>query len=453
MHILIAILKRLIWWEKFYPLIVNSTIFRARHQLNAMIASALYSDPTADMVVVGVTGTDGKTTTVNLIHHVLTQLWQKAVMISTTWVKIGNQVYPNQTKMSSPSPYVLNKILSDAKKAGCTHAIIETTSHGLHQHRFHGIKYTTGVLTNITAEHLDYHKTIDEYAATKKILFTTVATQVSKNKVWILNKDDEYGRKWWAEMTFDKMFDYAIAMNATFKWENIEEFMDKTTFECKYLGKNYPITTQLVGRFNVYNILACISCCAAIWYDIVDVINTIPSFATVIGRQHMVTHDERTYVIDFAHTPNALEQMLWFIRRVNPDKRIITLFGAPGRRDKFKRPQMWYIIEQLSNVVILTEDDSMDEPTAGIIWDVAKGITKQEWDNYYIIPERDMAIRFAYHISQPWDIIVLAGKWHETQLYTNFGKRRFSEYDYLMAVINDTHEDYHKENPLEPSNH
>ena len=98
--------------------------------------------------------------------------------------------------MSSPSPYVLNKILSDAKKAGCSHAIIETTSHGLHQHRFHGIKYTAGVLTNITAEHLDYHKTIDEYAATKKILFTTVATQASKNKVGILNKDDEYGRKW-----------------------------------------------------------------------------------------------------------------------------------------------------------------------------------------------------------------------------------------------------------------
>jgi len=162
-------------WNYLYPYMVNSTLFHLWHQMNAMIASAIYSDPTQDMIVIGVTGTDGKTTTVNLVHHVLTQLGQKAVLISTTGVKIGTQDYPNATKMSSPSPYVLNKILSDAKKSGCTHAVIETTSHGLHQHRFHGIKYTTGVLTNITAEHLDYHKTIDEYAKTKRILFETVA--------------------------------------------------------------------------------------------------------------------------------------------------------------------------------------------------------------------------------------------------------------------------------------
>lgn len=421
------------------------------HQMNAMIASSIYGDPTKDMIVVGITGTDGKTTTVNLVHHSLTQLWQKVVVISTTGVKIGTQDYPNTTKMSSPSPYVLNKILSDAKKAGCTHAVIETTSHGLHQHRFHGIRYTTGVLTNITAEHLDYHKTIEEYAKTKRILFETVVSQDGKNKIWVLNKDDEYGRKWSTEIMFDKVFDYAIAMNATFKWENIVEYMNKTEFDCKYLGKAYPITTQLVGKFNVYNILACIACCAGLGYDVNDIINTIPSFQSLTGRQHMIVHDERTYIIDFAHTPNALEQMLWFIRRVNPDQRLITVFGAPGRRDKFKRPQMWYIIEQLSSVVILTEDDSMDEPTANIIMDVAKGIAKQEWDDYYIIPERDMAIKFAHHISQPWDIIVLAGKGHETYLYTNFGKRRFSDADFLAAVLSDTHEEYGRDNPMEPN--
>lgn len=421
------------------------------HQMNAMIASSIYGDPTADMVVVGVTGTDGKTTTVNLIHHSLTQLGQKVVVISTTGVKIGTQDYPNTTKMSSPSPYVLNKILSDAKKAGCTHAVIETTSHGLHQSRFYGIKYTTGVLTNITAEHLDYHKTIEEYAKTKRLLFETVASQDGKNKIWVLNKDDEYGRKWSTEIMFDKVFDYAIAMNATFKWENIVEHMDKTEFDCRYLGKLYPIVTNLVGKFNVYNILGCIACCAGLGYDVTDIIATIPSFQTLSGRQTTIIHDERTYIIDFAHTPNALEQMLWFVRRVNPDQRLITVFGAPGRRDKFKRPQMWYIIEQLSSVVILTEDDSMDEPTANIIMDVAKGIAKQEWDNYYIIPERDMAIKFAHHISQPWDIIVLAGKGHETYLYTNFGKRRFNDADFLTAVLSDTQEEYARENPMEPN--
>jgi len=447
--IIIAIIKRITWWNMLYPHIINSTLFHLWHKLNAIIASSLYSDPSKDMTVIGVTGTDGKTTTVNLIHHVLTELGHKTVVIGTTWVKIGTQVYPNTTKMSSPNPYVLNKILAEARDAGCTYAVIETTSHGLHQHRFHGIKYTTWVLTNITAEHLDYHKTIDDYAATKKILFSTIASQQVASKIGIFNKDDEYGRKWSSEIVFDKVFDYAIAMNATFKWENIVEYMNRTDFDCRYLGKTYPVSIQLVGKFNVYNTLACICCCSGLWFDIVDIIATLGSFAPVTGRQHIFEHDERTYIIDFAHTPNALEQMLWFIRRVNPSKRMITIFGAPWLRDKFKRPQMGYIVEQLSDVVILTEDDSLNEPTAWIIADVAKWITKQEWNNYYIIPERDMAIRFAYHYSQPWDIIVMAGKGHEQMLYTNFGKRKFNEYEYLMSVINDTYEEYYKDKPLE----
>lgn len=447
--ILLTILKRIIGWNYFYPYMVDSTLFHLWHKMNAIIASSIYSDPTKDMIVIGITGTDGKTTTANLVHHSLTQLWQKVVVISTTGIKIGEQDYPNATKMSSPNPYTLNKILSDAKKAGCTHAVIETTSHGLHQNRFHGIKYTTWVLTNITAEHLDYHKTIEEYAKTKRKLFEMIASNSGKNKIWIMNKDDENGRKRTTEIMFDKVLDYAIAMNATFKGENIKESMTQTEFDCKYLGKTYPVVTQLIGKFNVYNILACIACCAGLWYDISAVIDTISSFKTLSWRQYMIIHDERTYIIDFAHTPNALEQMLWFVTRVNTGKRVITIFGAPWRRDKFKRPQMWYIIEQLSTVVILTEDDSMDEPTAGIIADIAKGIAKQEWENYYIIPERDMAIRFAHHISKPWDIIVLAGKGHEKYLYTNFGRRKFSDADYLNAVLTHHEEEYIKNNPLE----
>jgi UDP-N-acetylmuramoyl-L-alanyl-D-glutamate--2,6-diaminopimelate ligase len=143
LHILLTILKRILFWDRLYPHIINSSLFHLWHQMNAMIASSIYSDPSNGMIIIGVTGTDGKTTTVNLMHHILMQLGQKTVMISTTGVKIGNQDYPNQTKMSSPSPYVLNKILSDAKKSGCTHAVIETTSHGLHQNRFYGIRYTT----------------------------------------------------------------------------------------------------------------------------------------------------------------------------------------------------------------------------------------------------------------------------------------------------------------------
>jgi len=182
-NILVAILKRLVFWEYLYPFMVNSSLFHMWHKVNAMIASGIYSDPSKDMIVIGVTGTDGKTTTVNLIHHVLTQLGHKTVIISTTGVKIGTQVFPNTSKMTSPNPFVLNKILSEAKKAGCTYAVIETSSHGLHQERFYGIKYTTAILTNITAEHLDYHKTIDEYAATKKQLFDTVASQQAKNRL------------------------------------------------------------------------------------------------------------------------------------------------------------------------------------------------------------------------------------------------------------------------------
>lgn len=403
--------------------------------MNGKIANMLYGNPSSQMFVIGVTGTDGKTTTCNLIHHLIQTNLGNCVMVSTANIKFGDQTNFNDTKMTSLNVYDLNKLLSQAKGQGFNYAVIETSSHGRSQSRFEGISFSCGVLTNITPEHLDFHDNVEEYANTKKKLFLNVLKNNLNNKLAVLPKDDEYGRKWLTEMIFDKQMDYGINISSTLKAENIVESLDHTSCEVKYLGKVYPLTLQLPAKFNVYNALAAISTGILLEIETEKIIKSLESFQPVDGRVNILKHKDINYIVDFAHTPAALKSLLEYTTSTKGGGRVITLFGAPGLRDVYKRPEMGKIVDQLSDIIIVTEDDSQSESTYSIIAQINEGISRKEGDNYFIQPTREYALKLALSLAQKNDIVILAGKGHEKFLLTNYGKTERNDMDKLKEFL------------------
>lgn len=387
------------------------------------------------MFVIGVTGTDGKTTTCNLIHHLIQNNLGNCIMVSTANIKFGNQVIFNDTKMTSLSPFDLNKLLSQAKSQWFNYAVIEASSHGLSQHRLEGISFSCGVLTNISAEHLDFHDSFDEYANSKKKLFLNVVKNNLSQKYGVLPKDDEYGRKRLTEILFDKQIDYGINISSTLRAENIVEKLDYTDCEIKYLGKSCPLSLKIPAKFNVYNALAAISVGILVGIDLIQIIKTLETFVPVDGRVNILKNKDITYIIDFAHTPAALKSLLEYAQNTKWDGRIITVFGAPGLRDTYKRPEMWAIVWQLSDIVILTEDDSQSENTFEILSQVAKGIERKEGENYFIQSNREHAMKLAISLAKKWDIVVCAGKGHERYLLTNYGKIERNDMNKLKEIL------------------
>lgn len=434
---MLSIIKKIILWDIiWFPLLSHTPILGRWYMLKWAIAkNILYGDVSKGMFIIGITWTDGKTTTCNIVHEVVSQNLGKTAMISTAGMKIWDKVLWNETKKTSLDIMDLYKFLSQAKAENCEYMIIEVSSHWLAQYRFWWIDFNLAALTNISAEHMDYHKNIDDYANTKKKLFTWILANLNHPKMAVFPKDDDFGRKWSEELLFDKSIDYGIRNNATLRAENIIIKIDSTDYSIKYLWVDYPISTKLIWQFNVYNVLAATSIGLLLGVEINNIIKSISNFETVNGRMNIYNHDDKIYIVDFAHTPKALESVLTYLTSIKWTGRIITLFGAPWERDIYKRPQMWQVVDNFSDVIILTEDDSMRESTDKIIKQTAKGITRQIWNDYFVINDRPKAIQLATEISKPWDIILLAGKWHENYLYTNYGKVQHNDMDYLKSIL------------------
>jgi UDP-N-acetylmuramoyl-L-alanyl-D-glutamate--2,6-diaminopimelate ligase len=276
---MLALIKKLILYKYRFPLLINSTLYQWWKKLYARTASLMYNNPTKGMFVIGVTGTDGKTTTTNLIHHILQENVGKTALISTAVIKIGNEIIPNTYKMTSLDPFQLRKILQVVQESGCTHIVLEVASHAIHQHRFDGIQFDMAVLTNITPEHLDYHKTMDAYAATKKQLFMQVMKNTKAMKLAVFPKDDEYGRKRSEEMYFDKMLNYSINTSSMLKGEHIELGINHTHYTFNYLGKETAITMELPGAYNVLNALAATAASLLIGIDQEKIAASLATFS------------------------------------------------------------------------------------------------------------------------------------------------------------------------------
>ena len=431
-----ALIKKLIAYDKLYPAIQSSAFYHIFKKAQANFAAYLHGNPAKNFFIIGITGTNGKTTTVNLLHKILNDNLAPTVAVSTACLRIGSQKFANLKKMTSLDASDLQELLSTAQQNGCKVAILEASSQGLDQHRFEGIEFDAAVLINITHDHLDYHGTMENYAASKKLLFQNVLNNKKQTKFWIFPADDAYGRKWFEEMPFDKKINFSLQSSSILKATQIIEHIDHTEFTFSYLGKLYRSKTHLLWSYNISNILA-MSVAIEIGIEIEKILASIEAFPGVEGRLEEFTINDKKVFVDFAHTPDGLEKTLSYLQGQKENWKLITVFGAPWNRDKEKRPIMWEIAGKYSDILIATDDDPSTENRLAILNQLTAPLQEafyKQGKELFIIPERAYAIQLALELSSPGDIILIAGKGHEKVQLTNFGKRPRSDQEFLKNL-------------------
>ncbi len=372
------------------------------HFFQAVVANMLYGFPGRKATVIGVTGTDGKTTTTSLIYHILKTAGKKVSMITSVGAYIGDDVYDIGFHVTTPSPFGLQKYLRRAVDWGAEYIVLETTSHALDQNRVWGVKYTVGVLTNITHEHLDYHKNWEEYAETKLRLMDC-------SSWFVANKDDSS-----YELITKKVFSYSLH----------DQSADITP-------KKFPFKTKLLGEFNQYNCLAAIGACKALGIADDDIRKGLSTFSPPPGRQEVVYDKDFRVMIDFAHTPNAFARLLPAVRNITKG-RIIHVFGSAGLRDHTKRPQMGKESSKYADIIILTTEDPRTEKISEINSSIKSGIQKKE---VFDIPDRKEAIEKAIGIAKKGDTVLLTGKSHEKSMNLGSGEESWDEFGVVREAL------------------
>lgn len=334
-------------------------------------------------------------------------------MFSTVNIILGDDEYTNNSKMTSPDVFVLQKLLAEAKKRGCEIAVIETASHGIKMHRVWGIQYDFAVLTNISQDHLDLHRTMKDYVNTKLKLFKDLIIKDRKDgvkKTGIINIDSDYKDVFLAE-TYDSLYTYGMAFEANLHPQNIKNSKNFTQFTLDIPGGSMKVETPLRGVFNIYNLLAAIGVFVGVGMKPQEIERITKLIQTVPGRvEEIKSSDGFSVFIDYAHTPDALENVLGTLKDIEGTKRVITVFGATGDRDTTKRPIMGEVVSRLSDVVIVTQDDDYSEKPEKIIKDILPGIERKQGEDFWIIIDRKEAIRTALVMAQPGDVVLVAGK-------------------------------------------
>jgi len=371
----------------------------------AVISNVLLNFPSRKLTVIGVTGTDGKTTTTSLIYHILNAAGLKASMVTSVGAMIGGKNYDVGFHVTTPSSFAVQKFIQNAVNSGSKFLVLETTSHALDQYRVFGIKYEVGVLTNVTHEHLDYHKTYENYVKTK-------AKLLEMSKTAIVNRDDEsYDLLELKSKTLNsKLVSYGMGENA-----NVNP-------------ANFPFKTDMIGEFNKYNVLAAISACKALGVADKAIRKGIRTFVPPKGREDIIYKKDFTVMIDFAHTPNAIDQILKSVRPFVKG-RIIHVFGSAGARDATKRPLMGKMSARYADIIILTSEDPRKEPVEKIIAQIEEGISKKT--KVFKIPDREKAIREAINMAKKNDFVLLTGKSHEKSM--NYGREEIAWDEYKTA--------------------
>lgn len=367
-------------------------------------ASNFYDNPSEEIKLVGVTGTNGKTTTVTLLYHLFKKLGYKTALFSTVVNKIHNEEIA--ATHTTPDPVKLNSLLRDAVEKGCQYCFMEVSSHAVHQKRIAGIKFTGAVFTNITHDHLDYHVTFDEYLKAKKGFFD----QLDSDAFALVNKDDYHSD----EMVTGckaKVHTYGIKSMTDFKCKVVENQFSGLMLNID--GKE--VWTKLIGGFNAYNITAAYAVAILLGQDDLNVLTAISSLQSVEGRfQYIKSETGITAIVDYAHTPDALKNVLSTIQEIRTgNEQVITVVGCGGDRDKAKRPLMAKIACEKSDKVILTSDNPRSEDPEKIIADMQKGVEGNVIRKVMSLVNRREAIKVACMMARTGDIILIAGKGHE----------------------------------------
>ncbi|QQG40450.1 MAG: UDP-N-acetylmuramyl-tripeptide synthetase [Candidatus Levyibacteriota bacterium] len=373
------------------------------HLCNAFLANVWYGFPAKKLTVIGVTGTDGKTTTTNLIYHILKTSGKDVSMISTVGANINGKEHDVGFHVTTPSSWQIQKFLARVKG----YLVLETTSHALDQNRIWGVDFTVGVLTNVTHEHLDYHKTYENYVKTKSKLLEIA-------KVAVVNRDDvsyEYISK--LQRKNQNLVTYGLKENA-----NVNP-------------KVFSFKSKLFGEFNKYNILAAVAVCKSLGIVDSDIRKGIETFRLPAGRAEIVYNEGFTVMIDFAHTPNSFAKLLLEVKKQTKG-RLIHVFGAAGLRDISKRPLMGKESAKYADIVILTAEDPRSESIEKIMDDIQAGIKGKK---LYKIANRQEAINTAIKMAKKGDFVVITGKSHEQSMNYGKGEKPWNEFNVVKSAL------------------
>jgi UDP-N-acetylmuramoyl-L-alanyl-D-glutamate--2,6-diaminopimelate ligase len=368
-------------------------------------ASNFYDNPSSKLKLVGVTGTNGKTTIVTLLHRVFTDLGYKVGLLSTVVNKIGETEIPSTH--TTPDQVSLNGLLAQMVEEGCEFCFMEVSSHSVVQHRISGLTFTGGVFTNITHDHLDYHGTFKEYIKAKKGFFDGLG----KDAFALTNADDKNGMVM-LQNTLAHKASYAMKTPADFKVKIIENQFSGLVLNID----GQEVWTKLIGSFNAYNLLAVYAVATLLEQDKMEVLTVISKLDSVVGRfQQVRSKGGITAIVDYAHTPDALENVLQTVASIRTkNETVYTIVGCGGDRDAAKRPKMAAVACELSDKVIITSDNPRSENPEDIIAQMMEGVEGQHYKKTLSITDREQAIKTACAMAEPNDIILIAGKGHET---------------------------------------
>ncbi len=366
------------------------------------ICAAWFGHPEKKLNLIGITGTNGKTTIANVVKHILTQNGYKVGLVGTIQNEIGDEaVHTNNT---TPLTFELMELFSKMVDAGCEYAVLEVSSFGLVQKRIGPAHFKVALFTNLTQDHLDYHKSMEEYYKAKRMLFDIC-------DVALCSTDDEYGQRLFNEITCEK-YSYSISKKADYYADVVKIRPDETSFWFCEREKSHNVTMRMTGQFNVSNITGAIGICLNLGLDVDDILKAVADYKGVRGRCEVIpTGRDFSVICDYAHTPDAIENILQSVRTYTEGK-LICLFGCGGNRDKTKRPKMAKAAAKYADILIITSDNPRDENPSKIIDDILVGIEDIDI-SYETIIDRSEAIYRALEIARKGDIIVLAGKGHE----------------------------------------
>ena len=391
------------------------------------VATTFYGDPTSKLILVGVTGTNGKTTIATLLYNMFRRLGFKCGLLSTVCNYIEDEAVP--ASHTTPDPIELNRLLSRMVEAGCQYAFMECSSHAIAQQRIGGLKFAGGIFTNLTRDHLDYHKTVENYRNAKKAFFD----MLPKGAFAITNADDKNGM-FMVQNTKATVKTYSIRSMADFKARIVE-----CHFEGMYLEVDgHEVGVQFIGKFNVSNLLAVYGAAVMLGQKSEDVLLVLSTLKSVAGRLEPIHSPEGyTAVVDYAHTPDALENVLNAIHEVLDGKEghIITVCGAGGNRDKGKRPLMAQEAVKQSDRVIITSDNPRFEEPQDIINDMLAGLDQKQMKKVVSIVDRKEAIRTACMRAQKGDVILIAGKGHEDYQEIKGVKHHFDDREVVRDIF------------------
>ncbi|MGC5745077.1 UDP-N-acetylmuramoyl-L-alanyl-D-glutamate--2,6-diaminopimelate ligase [Chryseobacterium sp. NFX27] len=396
------------------------TYIRVKDSSKALgyLASNFYGNPSQKLKLIGVTGTNGKTSVSTLLFDVFTNLGYDSALLSTVEIRIGEKIIP--ATHTTPDVITINKILAQAVQEGCEFAFMEVSSHGIAQNRIEGLHFKVAGFTNLTHDHLDYHKTFDEYLKTKKRFFDGL----EDSAVAITNVDDKNGMVM-LQNTKAKKKSYALKTMADYHGKSLE--IDFNGMLLNFNGKEF--WTTLTGRFNVYNLLLVFGIASELGFEQDEILQAISKLKRVSGRFETFKSDGGIFfIVDYAHTPDALENILDSINDIRTkNERLITVFGCGGDRDHTKRPEMGNIATRKSTLAIITSDNPRTEDPAQIIKEIEAGVESQNFSKYTSIPDRKEAIKMAIRFAEPKDIVLVAGKGHENYQEINGVKHHFDD--------------------------